>query len=95
MTCNKKTKKNKIPCKALYNKLEISDIPQELKSLNKLEIALIFQCLLFKKSLSWQKDKCLELEEQFVILWLMYKIYVILLPRNSFFRNNPSKILKK
>ena len=49
MTCNKKTKKNKIPCQAVYNKLEISDVPQELKSLNKLEIALISQRLLFKK----------------------------------------------
>ena len=49
MICNKKTKK-KIPCQAVYNKLEISDVPQELKSLNKLEIALISQRLLFKKN---------------------------------------------
>ena len=38
MTCNKKTKKNKIPCQAVYNKLEISRLSQELKSLNKLKI---------------------------------------------------------
>ena len=38
MTRNKKTKKNKIPCPAVYNKLEISRLSQELKSLNKLKI---------------------------------------------------------
>ena len=49
VTCNKKTKKNKISRQPVYNKLEISYVPQELKSLNKLEIALISQRLLFKK----------------------------------------------
>ena len=49
MTYNKETKKNKIPFQAVYKKLEISDVLQELKSLNKLEIALISQWLLFKK----------------------------------------------
>ena len=49
MTCNKKTKKNKIPCQAAFNKLEISYVLQELKSLYKLEIALISQRLLFRK----------------------------------------------
>ena len=49
MTCKKKTEKNKIPCQAVFNKLEISDIHQELKTSNKLEIALISQGLLFKQ----------------------------------------------
>ena len=49
VTYSKKTKKNKISFQAVYNKLQISDAPQELKSLNKLEIALISQRLLFKK----------------------------------------------
>ena len=39
MTCNKKTKKNKILCLVVYNKLEISDIFQESKSLSKLKTA--------------------------------------------------------
>lgn len=39
MTCNKKTKKNQILCRVVYNKLEISDVFQELKSLSKLEVA--------------------------------------------------------
>ena len=38
MTCNKKTKKNQILCRVVYNKLEISDVFQELKSLSKLEV---------------------------------------------------------
>ena len=50
MRSNKKTNENKIPCQAVENKLKIiSDVPQELKSLNKLQIALISQWLLFKK----------------------------------------------
>ena len=49
MTCKKKTQKNKIPCQAVFTKLEISDVPQELKTLNKLEIDLKSQRLLFKK----------------------------------------------
>ena len=49
LTCSKKTNKNKIPCQAVCNKLEVADIPQELKSLNKLEITLISHRLLFKK----------------------------------------------
>ena len=43
MTCDKKSKKNKIPCQAFHNKLEISGVSQEFTSLNKLETALISQ----------------------------------------------------
>ena len=50
MVCNKKTKKNKIPCQTVYNKLEISYFSQELKYLSKLEIVLISQLLLLKKT---------------------------------------------
>ena len=49
MTCKKKIQKNKIPCQAVFNKLKISDVPEELKTLNKLEIALISRRLIFKK----------------------------------------------
>ena len=49
MTCNKKTKKNIIPCPAVHNRLEFLHVPQELKSLNTLEVALISPRLLFKK----------------------------------------------
>ena len=45
----KKTQKNEIPFQAVFDKLEIFDVPQELKTLNKLEIALASQRLLFKK----------------------------------------------
>ena len=49
MACNKKTKKNKTPCQEVYNKHEISYVPQELNSLNKLDIVLISERLLLKK----------------------------------------------
>ena len=51
MISNMETKKNKIPCQAVYNKLEISYVSQHAKcvSLNKFEIALISQRLLLKK----------------------------------------------
>ena len=52
MTCNKKTEKKKILCQVDYNKPESFDVHQELKSLNKLEIALIPQWLLFKKKIA-------------------------------------------
>ena len=57
MTCKKKTEKNKISCQAVFNKLEISDIHQELKTSNKLEIALISQGLLFKQIAIMSKGK--------------------------------------
>ena len=41
LTCAKKIKANKIPCKAVTNKLNVIDIPEELNILNKLETALI------------------------------------------------------
>ena len=41
MTCDKKSKKNKIPCQAFHNKLEISGVSLEFTSLSKLETALI------------------------------------------------------
>ena len=45
MTCRKKTRKNKMPCQAVFNKLEISDVLQELN----FEQIRESQRLLFKK----------------------------------------------
>ena len=49
LTCSKKAKKKIIPCQAVWNKLQISDIPEVLSGLNKLEVSLISKRLLFKK----------------------------------------------
>ena len=96
MRSNKKTNENKIPCQAVENKLKIiSDVPQELKSLNKLQIALISQWLLFKKQLLWQKKQMLKIRGAIcdipLDLWGLCKY----LPRNSVFWNNPKKNFKK
>ena len=56
MICNKKTKKNKILCQIVYNKFGILYVPQEFKSLNKLEIALISQRLIVNKN-SYHDEK--------------------------------------
>ena len=48
-TCHKKMKNNKIPCQAVYNKLDIPEIPEQLKCLNILEREIISKRLLFKK----------------------------------------------
>ena len=72
--CNKKTKQNKTPCQAVYNKLGISYFQQELMSLNKSEIALISLRLLLKKLVIMSKGQLLKIGGaicQFVILQLM------------------------
>ena len=50
-TCHNKLKKSKIPCQAVCNKLQIFDVPEELKVQNKLEIILIARRLCFQKYL--------------------------------------------
>ena len=57
VTYKKKTQKNKIPCQTVFNKLEIPDVPQEWKTLNKLKIALISHRLLFKKIVIMSKKQ--------------------------------------
>ena len=49
ITCDKHLKKDEIPCQAVWNKLEISDLPAEIKVLNILERVLISKRILFKK----------------------------------------------
>ena len=46
-TCESKLKKSKMPCQAVSNKLELFDLPNNLKSLRKLERVLV--SILFKK----------------------------------------------
>ena len=83
MTCNKKTKKNKISYQAVYNKLEISDVPQELKSLNKIEIILISQRLLFKKMAIMAKGQMSKIRGAIYNIAVDVRDICNTLPRNS------------
>ena len=83
MTRNKKTKNNKIPSQAIYNKLEISYVPQELKSLNKLEIALISKRLLLKKIAIIAKGQMHKIRGAICITAVDVRDICNSLPRNS------------
>ena len=48
-TCNLKLKKGKVPCQAVCYKLAVSCLPEQFKSVRKLERVLISKRLLFKK----------------------------------------------
>jgi len=48
-TCSKHISKNKTPCQAVSNKLELTEVPSVIKDLNKLEKVLISKRILFKK----------------------------------------------
>ena len=48
-TCHSKLIKGKIPCQAVYNKLQMDQAPPELEELRKLESILVAQKLLFQK----------------------------------------------
>ena len=71
-------KKNKILCQTVFSKLELSDVPQELKTWSKLQFALISQQLIFEKISIMSKKKCQKLEEIYVILQLICKTFAIL-----------------
>ena len=48
-TCHSKLIKGKIPCQAVYNKLQMDQVPLELEELRKLESILVVQRLVFQK----------------------------------------------
>ena len=56
-TCHNKLRKNKKPCQAVCNKVQVFDDPEELKVLNRLETILIAQCLCFQKILIMSKGQ--------------------------------------
>ena len=49
MTCGKKLKKNCIPCQAVYNQLELCELPKKFRDIRRLEKVLVARRLLFKK----------------------------------------------
>ena len=50
-------KKSQVPCQAVYNKLFVDDIPEEISCLNQLEFFLICKRFLFKKILIMPKGQ--------------------------------------
>jgi len=49
LTCDRHLKKGDIPCQSVWNKLELDELPHEIKLLNRLEKVLIAKRILFKK----------------------------------------------
>ena len=56
-TCPIKMKKSQVPCQAVYDKLFVADIPEEISCLNQLELFLICKIFLIKKILIMPKGQ--------------------------------------
>ena len=56
-TCQNKLKKGKTPCKAVWNRLELDDLPDDLAKLHTLEKAIICKRILFRKVLIMPKGQ--------------------------------------
>ena len=61
-TCDLKMKKSQIPCQSVCNNLHLDIVPEEMKSLNRLEIFLICKMLLFKKIVIMPKGQSPKLQ---------------------------------
>ena len=48
-TCHKHLPRNEMPCQAIFKKMSLGPIPDELKDLKKLEKVLISKRTIFKK----------------------------------------------
>ena len=48
-TCHKHLSRNEMPCQAVFNKMSLDPIPDELKDLKKLEEILISKIITFQK----------------------------------------------
>ena len=60
--CDLKMKKSQVPCQSVCNNLHLDIVPEEIKSLNRLEIFLICKMLLFKKIVIMPKDQSPKLQ---------------------------------
>ena len=56
-TCDTKLKKKKIPCQAVWNKLQLSEFPDHIPCLNKLERVIIAKRILFSKIITMPKGQ--------------------------------------
>ena len=48
-TCHKQLSRNEMPCQAVFNKMKLDPIPDQLKDFKKFKITLIFKRIMFKK----------------------------------------------
>ena len=62
-TCHSKLIKGKIPCQAVYNKLQMDQAPSELEELRKLESVLVAQRLVFQKIVVLPKSQQRKIKE--------------------------------
>ena len=60
LTCHKKVSKNQMPCQSVKNKLEVTELPSELKDLYKLETILIAQRICVQKMIIMPKGQQLK-----------------------------------
>ena len=56
-TCDTKLKKKKIPCQAVWNKLQLFEFPHHIPCLNKLERVIIAKRILFSKIITMPKGQ--------------------------------------
>ena len=56
-TCDTKLKKKKIPCQAVWNKLQLFEFPHHIPCLNKLEWVIIAKRILFSKIITMPKGQ--------------------------------------
>ena len=55
-------KKSQVPCQSVCNNLHLDIVPEEIKSLNRLEIFLVCNMLLFKKIIIMPKGQSPKLQ---------------------------------
>ena len=75
-TCHSKLMKGKIPCQAVYNKLQMDQAPPELEELRKLESILVAQRLVFQKIVVLPKGQQKKLRGQSVMFLLTVRQFV-------------------
>ena len=76
-TCHSYPKKSHIPAKAVCNKLQIFEVPAEIKNFNRLKCILIARRILFKKVTIMPKGQFQKNKVLFVIFQLIHQILQI------------------
>ena len=77
-TCHKHISRNEMPCQAVFDKMSLDPIPDELKNLKKSEKLQISQRIIFKKiAIMHGKEDLQKLRVVFVISLLKQQVYAI------------------
>ena len=74
--CHSKVIKGKIPCQAVYNKLQMDQAPPELEELRKLESILVAQRLVFQKIVVLPKGQQRKIKGRSVMFLLTVRQFV-------------------